>query len=123
MTPKDYCILIAEDDVPFRHAVVQTLSGEGYCLIQANDGAEAMQLEAEYDGMIQLLVTDVRMPRMDGHELATRIKGKRPAIKVLILSGEHEEDFPPEARSHDLALLKSATLSSVLTAVAKLLPC
>jgi YesN/AraC family two-component response regulator len=80
-----------------------------------------MKLEAEYDGIIHVLITNVDMPGIKGHELASRMKAKRPDIKILIVSGDDEDDFPPEARSHDTALVKPVDSRSILSAVARLL--
>lgn len=51
--------------------------------------------------LIHVLITNVDMPGIKGHELASQLKVKRPDIKVLIVSGDDEDDFPPEAHSHD----------------------
>ena len=121
MAPSDYCILIAEDNEILRYVTSRTLSEQGYCVLEAVDGREAMQREAEYDGRIHVLITDVDMPGIKGHELAFQMKAKRPEIKVLIVSGDGESNFPPEARSHDLALLKPVTSTGLLSTVAGLL--
>ena len=121
MNPDDYCILVAEDQPVLRYLTVRTLSEHGYCVMEAMDGQHALRLEAEYDGTIHVLVTNVHMPGCDGHELARRLKVKRPDIKVLIVSSDHERDFPPQARSHDFALMKPVDSKSLLTHVAQLL--
>jgi YesN/AraC family two-component response regulator len=61
------------------------------------------------------------MPGFDGHELARRMKEQRPDIKVVIVSGEHEGDFPPQAKSHDCALLKPAAPDALLEKVGELI--
>jgi CheY-like chemotaxis protein len=119
--PSDYCILVAEDNEILRYVMFKTLSEHGYCVLEAVGGDEAMQRQAEYDGRIHVLVTNVDMPGMRGHELAFQMKVKRPDIKVLIVSGEGESDFPPEAHGHDLALLKPVTSTDLLSTVAGLL--
>jgi two-component system, cell cycle sensor histidine kinase and response regulator CckA len=80
-----------------------------------------MQREAEYDGTIHLLVTNVQMPGISGHELAGQLKQKRPDLKVLIVSGDDEINFPPEASSHDAALVKPVDSATILMKVAQLL--
>lgn len=80
-----------------------------------------MKREAEYDGMIHILITNVDMPGIKGHELAFKMKAKRPDIKVLIVSGDGEEDFPPDARSHDFALVKPIEPQKILSTVESLL--
>ena len=121
MDPSDYCILVAEDDEILRYVTSKTLSEQGYCVLEAADGREAMRREAEYDGRIHVLITNVDRPGMRGHELAFHMKAKRPDIKVLIVSGDGEDDFPPEARSHNLALVKPVDSKALLSTVAGLL--
>lgn len=121
MSPQNYCILVAEDDPAILRTISGALSKNGYCVLTAADGREAIQREALFDGTIHVLVTNVRMPRMDGHELARYLRQKRPGIKVLIVSGEDERDFPPEARSYDFALLKPVDSETVLSKVQQLI--
>ncbi len=121
MNPRNYCILVAEDDPMILRTISGVLSQNGYCVLTATDGREAMQREALFDGTIHVLVTNVRMPRMDGHELARTLRQKRPGIKVLIVSGEHERDFPPDARAYDFALLKPVDSEAVLSKVQQLI--
>ena len=121
MKYSDYCILVAEDDILLRCATTRSLSRMGYCVIEAANGREAMELAARYDGTVHVLVTNVQMPEMDGHELARELKKSRPHLKVLIVSAVHEKDFPPDALAHDFALLKPATPQSVLSEVERLL--
>ena len=54
------------------------------------------------------------MPGIKGHDLARQMKAKRPDMKVLIVSGDGESDFPPEARSHDSALVKPVDSHAIL---------
>jgi CheY-like chemotaxis protein len=121
MIPTNHCILIADDDEILRYAMTRHLVQCGFCVIEAVDGPSAMQREAEYDGAIDVLVTDVNMPGCDGHVLGRKIKENRPDVKVIIVSGENERDFPPEARSHDLALLKPVTPQRLAAKVSELL--
>ena len=121
MDPSDYCILVAEDNDILRYVTSKTLSEHGYGVLEAVDGCQAMEREAEYDGLIHVLITNVDMPGIGGHELAFQMKAKRPDIKVLIISGDGESDFPPEARSHDFALLKPVDSTALLSTVATLL--
>ena len=121
MDPTDYCILVAEDNEILRYVTATALAGRGYCVIEAGDGNEAMQREAEYDGKIHVLITNVDMPGIKGHDLARQMKLKRPDIKVLIVSGDDEREFPPEAGSHDSALMKPVASETILQAVARLL--
>jgi two-component system, cell cycle sensor histidine kinase and response regulator CckA len=80
-------ILVAEDEDGVRHIVTQMLREQGYTVLPANGGAEALQIAQSHDGPLQLLVSDVVMPRMNGPELAHRLRDLRPEIRVLFVSG------------------------------------
>src|SRR5205085_998085 len=107
--PSEYYVLVAEDNELLRYATAHALSRHGYNVIEACDGADAMRAEARYDGAIHLLITNVQMPNMNGHDLAREIKVKRPDILVMIIPGDNESDFPPEARKYAEVLLKPVT--------------
>jgi CheY-like chemotaxis protein len=84
-------ILVAEDEARLRDLVRQALQREGYTVLVARDGEEALRLAEQCAGPIHLLLTDVVMPGMSGHELAARLAPVRPEIKVVYMSG-HTED-------------------------------
>jgi CheY-like chemotaxis protein len=81
-------VLVAEDEVVVRNIVCFLLHHEGHQVLSAADGEEALALAREYQGTIDLLLTDIKMPRMDGMTLAKRIVGERPGIRVLLMSGK-----------------------------------
>lgn len=80
-------VLVAEDEDLVRRLAVSALRMHGYNVLEAYDGGAALKLAAEYDGPIDLLVTDVVMPGMNGPELADRVQALRPDIRVLYVSG------------------------------------
>jgi signal transduction histidine kinase len=80
-------ILVVEDEAIVRDLVVQILERQGYTLLSASSGKEALELCERETRRIDLLVTDVIMPVMDGRELAERITALRPGIRVLLMSG------------------------------------
>ena len=84
MEVNETVILVAEDEAVVRNLVRLMLSKEGYAVLRANDGQEALELCEKFADPIHLLLTDVQMPRMDGFELAERVRERRPEIKVLI---------------------------------------
>ncbi len=65
----------------------EALKSNGYQVIDAANGIEAMGLSAGYPGVIHMMITDVVMPEMDGRELADQLKIQRPEMKVLFMSG------------------------------------
>jgi signal transduction histidine kinase/ActR/RegA family two-component response regulator len=84
-------ILIAEDEAELRSLMRRSLERQGYRVLQAGDGAEALDVAAKHDGPIHLLVTDVVMPRLSGNELASRLVERRPGVRVLFISGYSDE--------------------------------
>ena len=80
-------ILVVEDEEGVRKLTCRSLGGQGYTILRAECGQEALRVAEEYGGTIDLLVTDVVMPGMSGPELVERIALARPETKVLYLSG------------------------------------
>ncbi len=83
-------ILLVEDEANLRYLARQFLEKQGYKVIEAADGAVAMQIAVAHEGVIHLLLTDVIMPGMNGRELAQRISEIRPNTRVLYMSGYTE---------------------------------
>jgi two-component system cell cycle sensor histidine kinase/response regulator CckA len=80
-------IMFVEDEDGVRSLIRRVLGGCGYTLLEARDGLEALQIAEGYHSPIDLLVTDVIMPRMGGREIAERLTVLRPKLRVLYLSG------------------------------------
>lgn len=80
-------ILLVEDDIPVRGLMEITLTELGYSVLVAGDGIEAIELEADHEGHIDLLLSDVVMPNMTGFEMAEIICPERPDTKVIFMSG------------------------------------
>jgi CheY-like chemotaxis protein len=80
-------ILLAEDDDAVRAIARETLERAGYRVLAAPDGSAALALAGSHDGPIDLLLTDVIMPGMNGRELAATLTRRRPGIRVLYASG------------------------------------
>jgi two-component system cell cycle sensor histidine kinase/response regulator CckA len=80
-------ILVVEDDEALCKVAKRSLDAAGYTVLAAADGDKALQICARYAGDIHLLVTDVVMPRMGGRALAQELSKRRPALKVLYMSG------------------------------------
>ena len=83
-------LLLVEDEDSVRSLVRNVLREKGYRVLEASGGEEALEFSELYAGRIDLLVTDVVMPLMNGRELARRLTGLRPQIKVLYISGYTE---------------------------------
>ncbi len=80
-------ILLAEDEPSILDLIVKILTSYGYRVIPARDGIDALEKAEKFEGRIDLLVTDLVMPRLGGKELYERLKQIRPETKVLFISG------------------------------------
>ncbi len=83
--------LVVEDEQLVRDLVCRTLRRAGYTVLVASNGEEALAVSRATPGAIDLVVTDVVMPRMNGSELASRLAVERPGIRVLFVSGYANE--------------------------------
>ena len=86
----DETILLVEDDAGVRDLAKQVLQTQGYTLLEATNGNQALQLAAAYTAPIHLLLTDVVMPGISGKVLAEQLQQKQPDLKVLYMSGYTE---------------------------------
>ena len=80
-------ILVVEDEPAVRDIVRHVLQARGYSVLQAQDGREALRIIEQHDGPIDLLLTDVVMPEMNGRELAGRLASLHPTMPVIFMSG------------------------------------
>ena len=80
-------VLVVEDQPEVRKLTLAMLGSQGYRLLEAASGSEALSLCARHPEPIHLLITDVVMPGMTGRELATRLLALRPSLKTLYTSG------------------------------------
>src|SRR5579871_2920 len=86
-------ILLVEDHEPLLELAREFLSGLGYQLLPTNLPLKALEISSRYTHKIDLLLTDVLMPGMNGHELAQQLKNQRPEMKVLYVSGFADRAF------------------------------
>lgn len=84
-------ILLVEDEDSVRGVAEEILVGQGYEVLPANCAAEGLEIADRHAGKIDLLLTDVVMPKMKGPELADRLLRRQPGIRVLFMSGYNEE--------------------------------
>ncbi|HLM99825.1 MAG TPA: response regulator [Bryobacteraceae bacterium] len=86
-------ILLVEDDEAVRRLVRRTLEKQGYQLLVAASGTEALEIVQGHPGRIHLVISDVVMPQMGGRQLAERLQALRPKIRVLFVSGYTENSI------------------------------
>jgi PAS domain S-box-containing protein len=109
-------ILLAEDETGVRTLVTETLRRHGYHVLAADDPEEALRLARTHAQPIHLLVTDVIMPRMNGKQLADQVAALRPSIRVLYISGYHDEMIPLSGRpDSQVFFLRKPFTPAVLT--------
>jgi two-component system cell cycle sensor histidine kinase/response regulator CckA len=85
--PGSETILLVEDQEAVRGFTRTALMSNGYQVIDAANGEEAIGLSAGHPGTIHMMITDVVMPGMNGRELANRLQAQRPGMKILFMSG------------------------------------
>ena len=102
---KTATILLVEDDAGLRRAALRTLTARGYTVLEARDGEEALQVAAGYAGEIELVVTDVVMPRLAGPKLVTELRLTRK-FKVIYVSGYTFDMLDPRAMEDGYFLSK-----------------
>ena len=86
-SPEKRPVLVVDDEATVRSFVRTVLLRQGYEVLEAEDGVQAYELLQRLSGGVQLLVTDVQMPRMDGITLGQKISDEYPTIEVLYISG------------------------------------
>jgi len=86
-------LLLAEDEDAVRQSTREFLSLSGYIVLEAKNGPEALALARAYNGVIDLMITDVVMPQMGGARLAAELASDRPDMRVLFVSGYAETTF------------------------------
>ena len=80
-------ILLCEDDAPVRELITQSLQAAGYTVLAAGTGGEGLEVARNHAGAVDLLITDVIMPDMNGRALAERLAAMRPDLPTLFISG------------------------------------
>ncbi len=98
-------VLLVEDEVEVRQFAVRALKRQGYQVLEATDGVEALEIMAANEGEIDIVVSDVVMPEMDGPALFKELRKRNPSIKVIFVSGYPNEAFRESMGSDNFAFL------------------
>jgi len=99
-------ILLVEDEPDFRDLLLEGLQGAGYQVLVGENGVDAVHVASQSSAAIDLLLTDVIMPQMNGPELAQCLREIHPALKVLYMSGYTDDKLQIVASDRDVALLQ-----------------
>jgi two-component system cell cycle response regulator CpdR len=116
-------ILIAEDEEALRALTARALTDSGHEVVTAIDGADALDIITREAGRFELLLTDIRMPLMDGIALALSVARDHPSITILLMTAyaeQRERAANLDALIHDV-VLKPFTLAEIKAAVAEAL--
>lgn len=90
-------ILIADDEEALREVTQRILTRNGYTVLTASSGAQAIELAASHVGTIDLVLTDVIIPAMQGPTIAKEVRKLRPDIRVVFMSGHAQPVLEAEA--------------------------
>jgi DNA-binding NtrC family response regulator len=112
-------ILVVDDEVALRRLIVRQLRIEGYKVLQAGYGLEALAVAAASPEPIDLVLSDIRMPGMPGTELAQRLMAEHPGLQVVLMSAHPIDDltFSTDCRGVITVLTKPFESKSLLALV------
>jgi len=112
-------ILLVDDSGPLRKLMHSSLTQKGYSVLEAADGVEALQISKNCDGPIDLLITDIVMPRMGGTELAEKIMQDRPDTAVVFTTGYADDmyDIPLRGSERITTIQKPFRIDMLLRTV------
>ena len=113
-------ILIADDEESMRVLVARAIALDGHEIVTAQDGAEALEILTDQDGAFDLLLTDIKMPVMDGIALALTVARDFPDLTILLMTGfadQRERAHGLNAIVHDV-VTKPFSVADIRTAVA-----
>jgi CheY-like chemotaxis protein len=112
-------ILVVEDENDVRDLACEFLTMTGYSVLRARNGVEAIDLLRRHPGKIDLVLSDVVMPKMGGSELAVRLPDVRPGTKILLMSGysEYAVESQNEGRPQHPMLSKPFSRSTLIAKI------
>jgi hypothetical protein len=112
---------LVDDDEALRRFVQRILMQQGFDVIEASDGAEALEVASAYAEPVDLLLTDVIMPKVNGPALVQRLLQERPGIGVLYMSGYVEKSLLQAKHPEAILLQKPFTPDALVAAVRQIL--
>jgi two-component system, cell cycle sensor histidine kinase and response regulator CckA len=118
--PVDKRVLVVEDEESVRRYAARVLESEGYGVVEAGDGVEALD-RLQNGARVDVVITDVVMPRMGGRVLVERLRVKNPDLPVVFMSGYAEDPIGFASSGPTIFLEKPFGADAMLTAVAMVL--
>ena len=107
-----------DDEPSVRGFIIAVLQGDGFQTIEAENGVHALELLHKLGGAVDLLVTDIKMPLMDGITLACSVRAEFPAIPLILVSG-HAEIEQAEHPDADFEFVQKPFLAATLLSKVK----
>jgi two-component system cell cycle sensor histidine kinase/response regulator CckA len=107
-------ILLVEDEESVRAFANKAVERQGYTVLEARHGRDALARLAEHSGPVHLVITDLMMPEMSGSELARQLSGERPAVPVLFMSRYSDSEIAQRGLPANSAYLQKPFTSDVL---------
>jgi CheY-like chemotaxis protein len=116
-TPGIHTILVVDDAEDIRKMICSILGINGYRCLEAADGLQALDVLGHHSGSVDLVITDIVMPRMDGNEFASRLAKLEPAARLIFMSGYAGDPVVRPVRMDSLFLPKPFTAAALLDTV------
>jgi DNA-binding response OmpR family regulator len=118
-------LLIVEDDESVRTLAARALERDGHTVTVATDGAQGLDLIRQAGGGYDLVVSDIRMPEMDGIEMATAAAGQFPTMRIMLMTGYADQRERAEELNGIIldVVQKPFTLAEIRARVGKALSC
>ena len=114
-------ILVVDDEVSLRHILVRQLRNEGYTVLEAGYGLEALEVARNSPEPIDLVLSDIMMPGMIGTELAQRLLVEHPGIHVVLMSAHIVDDLARPDRRWNVPVLRKPLEGGKVLAVVQLM--
>lgn len=118
--PQGVCLptlLVVDDESPLRQIIARALVAAGYHVLEADEGAQALELIHRPENQVSLVISDIRMPGMDGYELADRLSLRPHPIPMIFISGFGQTGISLPGS----IFLKPFSMEELLTEVRRLL--
>jgi CheY-like chemotaxis protein len=121
LPPGKATILVVDDEVALRHILVRQLRNEGYTVLEAGYGLEALEVARNSPEPIDLVLSDIVMPGMIGTELAQRLLAEHPGIQVVLMSAHIVDEVARPDRRWNAPVLRKPLEGGQVLAVVQLM--